>query len=171
MLGSPRFLGNPIVNLPCSWTPAESYASRLFFDATMLPPSFRRRRLRRRRSFRGSITRLFHSLPTLRATISDDYARLASGWWLAFAGWDCLPWGSFERFLAPIPSPFPRLAWRDENRTSVYRLVYRLLTTKVGKGDQNRRGNVHRVSPKSAFSKKRPFGKDKANIVSCEVAG
>src|SRR5680860_1635158 len=30
-------------------------------------------------TFRGSITHLQHSLSTLRAAISDDYARLASG--------------------------------------------------------------------------------------------
>jgi hypothetical protein len=41
--------------------------------------------------FRGSITRLLHSLSTLRAVITADYARLASGWWLAFAGWDWSP--------------------------------------------------------------------------------
>ena len=43
--------------------------------------------------FRGSMTRLLHSLSTLRAAIADDDARLASGGWLALAGWDWLPTG------------------------------------------------------------------------------
>jgi len=44
------------------------------------------------------ISRLYHTavapLHTLRAAIADDYAMFASGWWLAFAGWTCLPTGS-----------------------------------------------------------------------------
>jgi len=43
--------------------------------------------------FRGSITRLLHSLSTLRAAITDDDARLASGGWLTLTGWDWLPTG------------------------------------------------------------------------------
>src|ERR1700736_6897751 len=41
------------------------------------------------------ISRLNHTalapLHTLRAAIADDYAMFASGRWLAFAGWGCLP--------------------------------------------------------------------------------
>jgi hypothetical protein len=37
------------------------------------------------RRFRGSITRPGASLSTLRAVLTDDDARLAYGWWLAFA--------------------------------------------------------------------------------------
>ena len=44
------------------------------------------------------ISRLNHTafapLHTLRAAITDDYAMFASGWWLAFTGWACLPTGS-----------------------------------------------------------------------------
>ena len=44
------------------------------------------------------ISRLNHTafapFHTLRAAIADDYAMFASGWWLAFAGWVCLPTGS-----------------------------------------------------------------------------
>jgi hypothetical protein len=44
------------------------------------------------------ISRLNHTafapLHTLRAAITDDYAMFASGWWLAFTGWGCLPTGS-----------------------------------------------------------------------------
>jgi hypothetical protein len=43
--------------------------------------------------FRGSMTRLLHSLSTLRAAITDDDARLASGGWLALTGWEWLPTG------------------------------------------------------------------------------
>jgi hypothetical protein len=38
--------------------------------------------------FRGSITRLLHLLSTLRAAITDDDARLASGGRLPLTGWD-----------------------------------------------------------------------------------
>ena len=40
--------------------------------------------------FRGAITRLLHSLCTLRAAISVDYATLGYGCWLSFTvplGW------------------------------------------------------------------------------------
>jgi hypothetical protein len=46
--------------------------------------------------FRGSMTRLLHSLSTLRAAITDDDARLASGGWLVLTGWEWLPTG-FQR--------------------------------------------------------------------------
>ena len=46
------------------------------------PRTHRHRRLPRHSSFRDSITRLWHSLSTLRAALADDDARLASGWWL-----------------------------------------------------------------------------------------
>ena len=38
--------------------------------------------------FRGSILFLQYPLSTLRANISDDYARLASDVWLGLIGWD-----------------------------------------------------------------------------------
>jgi len=41
--------------------------------------------------FRDSITQLQHSLSTLRAALSDDDARLVSGWWLTVSGWDWIP--------------------------------------------------------------------------------
>ncbi|HLP57869.1 MAG TPA: hypothetical protein VK186_03530 [Candidatus Deferrimicrobium sp.] len=34
---------------------------------------------------------LLYLLSTLRAAIADDYARLASGWWSTFTGWEWLP--------------------------------------------------------------------------------
>ena len=80
------FPGNPNVPLPCSQTPAGP--RRLAFTAL---------RYCSRRSnnespsiwlFRGSITRLQHWLFTLRAALSDDYAKLASGGWPTFPGWD-----------------------------------------------------------------------------------
>jgi hypothetical protein len=43
--------------------------------------------------FRGSLTELLCPLSTLRAAITDDYARLASGWRLPVTGWDWLPTG------------------------------------------------------------------------------
>lgn len=51
-------------------------------------PLLETRRLHQSMNFRGSITRLCNSLSTLRAGISTDDARLASG------GWSGLPGGS-----------------------------------------------------------------------------
>lgn len=54
--------------------------------ATVLPPLLRRRRLQRFSFFRGSITRLCRSLPTLEGALSGRQPRLASGCWSGFAG-------------------------------------------------------------------------------------
>jgi len=59
--------------------------------APVLPPIRSQRRLQRYSLFRDSITRLWHSLSTLRAVLTDDDARLASGRWLTLSGWDWLP--------------------------------------------------------------------------------
>ncbi len=47
-------------------------------------------------TFRGSITRLWHSLSTLHAAFTDDDARLASGWQPTFTGWGCRPTGFLQ---------------------------------------------------------------------------
>src|SRR5436190_15562611 len=64
MAGSPAFLGNPVVLLPCSTTPAGRSRVRSY-DAAARPPCCPRRRLPHL-VFRGSITRPWHSLSTLR---------------------------------------------------------------------------------------------------------
>ena len=51
------------------------------------PRLSQQRRPQQQTRFRGSITRLFHSLSTLHAAVADDYARLASGWQPTFTGW------------------------------------------------------------------------------------
>ena len=84
------------VHLPCSQTPAGSDTPSLY-SVPMLPPLFLTTKAPATLSaFRGSITRLLHSLSTLRAVIADDDARLASGGWLTLTGWGCLPTG-FQR--------------------------------------------------------------------------
>lgn len=60
----------------------------LSLGAPAWSPLLETRRLHRSMNFRGSITRLCNSLSTLRAGISADDARLASG------GWSGLPGGS-----------------------------------------------------------------------------
>ena len=62
--------------------------SRLLLGTPVLSPLLETRRLHQSMNFRGSITRLYNSLSTLRAGISTDDARLASG------GWSGLPGGS-----------------------------------------------------------------------------
>jgi hypothetical protein len=47
------------------------------------------------------------------------HARLASGWWLAFAGRESIPLDSIERFLSMTSDfPFPGLAWRNPHGDS-----------------------------------------------------
>jgi hypothetical protein len=65
--------------------------------------------------FRGSITQLLHSLSTLRAAITDDYARLASGWWLTTTRWDCLPTGFLREVSDFTSSPSPGLRLARQN--------------------------------------------------------
>jgi hypothetical protein len=77
------------------WVPISSLAR---YAASVLPPLIRRRRLPQQTSFRGSITQLLHSLSTLRAAVTDDYARLTCSWWPAFTAWDSHPQGHVEGF-------------------------------------------------------------------------
>jgi len=68
--GSPRFLGNPFANMPCSSTPADRIrqASKTY---PMLPSARLTASAPRSVTFRGSITQPVHSLSTLR---SSDYS-------------------------------------------------------------------------------------------------
>jgi hypothetical protein len=65
--GPPTFLDVPNADLPRSPTPAESPRLRSLMTMAMLPPNLKQRRLPRLEPFRGSITRLFGSLSTLRS--------------------------------------------------------------------------------------------------------
>jgi hypothetical protein len=98
--GSLKFPENPTVPLPCSWTPAEPWC--LAFTAPRCcPPSTERGGPRQPWRFRSSMTWLQHSLFTLRAAITGDYAKLASGVWPVFPGWDCkYPLSSVEKFVS-----------------------------------------------------------------------
>ena len=66
--GSPTFLGNPGVHMPCSKTPVgSSTPDRLRRLDTAFRTECGRRRLPQIALFRGSITRPMHSLSTLRS--------------------------------------------------------------------------------------------------------
>ena len=110
--GSPKFPENPIVPLPCSRTPAEP-GCLAFTAPRCCPPPTVPGGPRRPGAFRSSITRPQHWLFTLRAAIADDDAKLASGGWPLFPGWDSsLPtefcW-EVSAFRLPLPLGF---AWR-----------------------------------------------------------
>ncbi len=64
----------------------------------VLPPLQGRRRPQHLTSFRGSITRLQHSLSTLPASDFPTLARLASGGWQTLTGWDSNPLDSKSEF-------------------------------------------------------------------------
>ena len=102
--GSPTFLGNPNVPLPCSSTPVGSKTPGQYGVSTRPP-----RRIRRRRptihTFRGSMTRLQHSLSTLRrtghpATTQDSLPAAGQ----ALPGGVGYPQGSIERFQSLRPT-------------------------------------------------------------------
>jgi len=76
-LGSPVFPCYPLLSLICSSTPVES--PQLVFYAGLILPQLPQRLRLQHYLFRGSIAYLQQSLSTLRANISIDYARLASG--------------------------------------------------------------------------------------------
>lgn len=96
--GPPRFLGSPLVPLPRSRTPAAP-ALRCHSRNQVLPPYTERRRPQHSTDFRGSITRLQHSLSTLPDSAFPTLARLASGGWQTLSGWDLNPLDSKANFM------------------------------------------------------------------------
>lgn len=107
MTGPPRFLGDPHLYMPCSSTPAGSPRQAFAAIRCCLPP-IEQRRHPQFSQFRGSITRPAHSLSTLRRMgFPECHARLASGWWLAFAGWGSHPLGPFAKFLCKVSEQPP----------------------------------------------------------------
>jgi hypothetical protein len=112
--GFPTFLRNPPVHLPCSPTPVGPTSLTLAATPTR-PLRLPRQRLRQG-NFRGSITRLLHSLSTLRRVCyrptTQDSLRLPAR--LYRTGFK--PAGSYERFLSVILHLFPlsqaRPAWQ-----------------------------------------------------------
>ncbi len=85
--GKPQYCSAMLSDPGRTFVPDQS-PSRLLLGTPVLSPLLETRRLHRSMNFRGSITRLYNSLSTLRADISIDDARLASG------GWSGLPGGS-----------------------------------------------------------------------------
>jgi hypothetical protein len=73
--GSPQFLENPNMHLPCSPTPAGLYSPSLYSD-TVLPPLLQRRRLPPLVSFEtqshGFCIRCLRFVPSLLATTQDS---------------------------------------------------------------------------------------------------
>ena len=113
--GSPRFLGSPLVPLPRSRTPAAPVLL-CHYRNQVLSPHTKQRRPQRSTNFRGSITRLQHSLSTLPASDFPTLARLASGGWQTLTGWDLNPLDSKANFRYGGYPPYypnaPGLAWR-----------------------------------------------------------
>ena len=104
--GAHKFPENPIVPLPCSWTPVEPRCL-AFAALRYCPPTTERGGPRQPWSFRSSITRPQHSLFTLRAVITDDDAKLASGGGCPLPGGiPVYPLSSVGKFL-PCGFPFP----------------------------------------------------------------
>ena len=73
--------------------------------------------------FRGSMTRPWHALSTLRPRIAPSDARLASRCWPSSAGWDWLPTGFDRKVSVMLPTslpPFPGFAWRSSRFISYH---------------------------------------------------
>ena len=103
--------GEPLVLMPCSPTPAGPNTPDQF-GASTRPPLKSERRLPRLDSFRGSITRLRHSLSTLRredrsSTTQDSLPAAGQALPVGFG----YPQGPDERFrdISYISSSFPKL--------------------------------------------------------------
>jgi hypothetical protein len=108
--GSPRFLEDLTMNVPCSSTPAGPLRSATAALRYCLPP-LQRRRLPRSVQFRSSITRPAHSLSTLRRVSYPTAAQdsLPDGW-PAFPGGSWLPAGSQRKVSGhsiPLPQASP----------------------------------------------------------------
>ena len=106
----PRFLGDPVVDMPCSRDPGETSTPSCHVSVSVLP------------SAKGTTSALTNLLSGLNHTACPlavyasqpgsppDHARLASGWWLAFAGQDWLPAGSQRKVSTTRTAchpPFP----------------------------------------------------------------
>jgi hypothetical protein len=108
-VGPPRFLGNPRVRLPCSRTPAGPWR------LALAPPRCCPRCANGEDPSDQNLSRLYHTAFALAVYASQpgsprDHARLASGWWLAFAGWDSPPTGLLDKFRHHLhESSCPRL--------------------------------------------------------------
>ncbi len=101
------------MSLPCSQTPAGP-PHQAINDARARPPQVRKRGLLQRES-RGSITRLQHSLSTLRSagypTTAQDSLPAAGQ---ALPGGTGYPQGLCERFQVASTILLSRTSWRDE---------------------------------------------------------
>jgi hypothetical protein len=109
---------DPVMNVPCSSTPAEPPRSTTTALRYCLPPS-RRCRLPRLLCFRGSITRPTHSLSTLRrmdCSIATQDS-LPDGW-PAFPGGLVARWVPTKVSGAILP-PSPGFAWRTGNDRNI----------------------------------------------------
>ena len=104
--GAPKFPENPIVPLPCSRTPAEPRCL-AFAALRCCPPTTGPGGPRRSGVFRSSIPRPQHWLFTLRAAIAGDDAKLASGVWPIFPGWDSSVPTEFCREVSAFRLPLP----------------------------------------------------------------
>jgi len=101
----------PLVSVPCSPTPAGPsplHNGTLMLSALRIP-----RRLPQAVSFRGSITRLVHSLCNAsQPGLPLDHATLGTGWSLAFAGLCNQSWDAMRGFCLRYLPPLPGLSWR-----------------------------------------------------------
>ena len=96
-IGSPRFLDNPNVNMPCSLTPVGRSVPASVARPYSLPQP-QRRRLPRQRCFVAQSHGLLTRCLRFTLSVTGHGARLASGWLPAFAGWDSHPLGRTTQF-------------------------------------------------------------------------
>ena len=97
--GRPKFLGNPDVPAPCSWTPARPTLPQAITVGRHGPTRIQLRGL----STRGNFGARSHGIGTrclrFAVRLTPPHARLASGCWPALPGGIGYPQGFYERFL------------------------------------------------------------------------
>ena len=104
--GPPRFLGNPCVNMPCSLTPVAPRRQAFQAGRYCLPQQVKCRQPQFN-NFDAPSHGLFTRGLRFAVTVTWHHARLASGWWLALAGWDFHPLGFISLFPLRISRSFP----------------------------------------------------------------
>jgi hypothetical protein len=120
--GRPKFLGDSDVPMPSSPTPAGPDTPCLS-GAPVLPPRRPRRRLQQ--VVISGLNRPALALAVYASPGGSPQpdARLASGCWLGFAGWDWLPTESLRKVLKCLLTsspPFPSFAWRKDGLQNIH---------------------------------------------------
>ena len=119
--GPPRFLENPNVSMPCSWTSVRRCVPG-FYSTTIQPCVVLKTSALTARHFAAPSHGLLARCLRFTLSVAGQRARLASGWQPTFAGWASHPLVSIAQFpqlpLLPKRPSFPGAPRRDRPRSA-----------------------------------------------------